>query len=157
MPIPIPTVYKITFRNQPGIVIMMKSSQLGTLMKISAMGITTDEKKNMKAFGYIAKRIIEWNVDHPEIEPEFEDDEITDICRSCGLQGGDRLPVTAKGLSCLPIDFVQSMVGRWMMAITSVNPGKDESLSYGESDTDMPTSELGSMQNQISSELLNKL
>lgn len=156
MPIPVPTVYRITFRHQPGIVVMCKSSPLGTLMKLSNMKIDPkDQKENMKAFGYFAKRIIDWNVDHPEIEQEFEGEDLTDTCPECGLMAGDRLPITAKGLACLAIDFVQLLIAAWMTKVSRVSLPKDESLSDGESSTEIPISELGSLQNPVSSEMLS--
>lgn len=156
MPVPIPTVYKITFANQPGLVIMCKSAPLGTLLTLAGMGIDrADEEKTLKAFGYFAKRILDWNVDHPEINQEFETDELTNICPRCGLTMGERLPITAKGLACLDVDFVQLVITKWISAVSRVSPGKDEYYSNGENDTQIPTSELGMLQNPISSEMLS--
>jgi hypothetical protein len=153
---PVPTVYRITFRHQPGIVIMCKSAPLGTLLKLANMGINNkDEKETLKAFGYFAKRILDWNIDHPEIEQEFEDEELSDACPQCGLFAGDRLPITAKGLSCLGVDFVQLVIAAWITKVSRVSLPKDESLSDGESSTEMPINELGSLQSPISSEMLS--
>lgn len=156
MPIPVPTVYKLTFHNQPGIVIMCKSAPLGTLLKLSNMGINRkDAKETRKAFGYFAKRIIEWNVDHPEIEQEFEDDELTDVCTECGLKAGDRLPVTSQGLACLGIDFVQTTIAAWINAVSRVSLPKEESYDDGEMSTETPQTRLGMLQSPVSSEMLN--
>ena len=156
MPIPIPTVYRLTFRDQPGIAIVCKSAPLGTLLKLSSMGVNRkDEEETLKAFGYFAKRIIEWNVDHPEIEQEFEDDELTDVCPQCGLTAGDRLPVTAKGLACLGIDFVQTTIAAWIKAVSRVSLPKEESYSDGEMSTETPQTRLGMLQDPISSEMLS--
>ena len=89
-----------------------------------------------------ATRIITWNIVHPEVEPsddgsqeaydQAHNEMITPACPVCGLLEDDPLPTTLKGMECLEMSLVLSIMFGWVAAVASASDPKGPSLSNGE-------------------------
>lgn len=129
--------YNLTYRNMPGLEICAKGTTLGKLQEFSGADISLAEKNRKKAeelMRYFAGRIITWNIVHPEVE--HSEDEPTDdnepVCPVCGLSEDDPLPTTLKGMQCLEMSLVLSLMFGWVAAIASVSDPKEPNSSGGE-------------------------
>lgn len=148
--------FRVRFEDYPGLLVVCKSVNLGTLTKLNALAGSNDPDDAKAAFGFFAKRIITWNMEHPDLD---DDDEET--CPVCGSEPGAMLPSTVDGMMCLEVDFVMKLILGWVQAITSVPAPKAPNSSDGESSTtnggDSALTRLGNLANQTKLPTLNSI
>ena len=133
-------IYNLEFADMPGLEVSVIGTSIGKLLDLSKTPLSFDsknEEKIQKVFSFFSKRIMTWNVEHPEIENE--DDEVLakdeesgqDICPKCGLIEGQLMPTTMQSMMCLEQAFVMQIVFGWMTAIASVSLPKGSNMSDG--------------------------
>ena len=149
--------YNLKFDNIPGLEICAKGTTLGKLQEFSGAEISLAEKNREKArelMGFFATRIITWNIVHPEVElteKQIAEREPGDLsCPACGLSEDDPLPTTLKGMECLEMSLVLSVMFGWVAAIASASDPKGQSLNGGENSIrEDLMSALGAMQSPL--------
>lgn len=134
MYVPEKKVYNLEFADRPGLEVSARSATLGQLSHVSQLTVNLqekDEEKRMEVFEFFAKKLIAWNIGHPEFEPN--EGEIT--CPDCGLAEKAAVPPTVKGMLCLDLDLVMAVITGWVFAVGRVSLPKGMSLRNGGSDT----------------------
>lgn len=126
-------IYDLVFADYPGLEIKATSTSLGKLMELSEMKLNLNEpdaEKRLEVFTVFAACVVEWNMEHPELT---EDNKQPDsmCCKDCGLLEGIALPATVKGMMCLELGFMMSLIFGWMAAVSRVSVPKELSLSDG--------------------------
>lgn len=144
-------IYAITFDDCPGLLIRAVSTSLGKLFEVgntSIKVVQADPEKRMAVFNTFAKRVIEWNVLHPEPEEFVNDNSM--LCARCGLSEDDPLPPTADAMQCLDLDFLMKIIMGWMQATSGITLPKELSLSSGDETTpEDQTQRLAEMQSPL--------
>lgn len=150
---PVRKFYTLEFPEYPGLEITVKGVSIGKLVEIS--DITLDLSKperadKLKVFGVFARKITSWNVDHPEPEEFYDQDERPDcrVCAKCGLAEGEPLPTTPEAMECLDVDFIMPIIFGWFRQQASVSPGKGQSSNGGDRITQEAMKQLDALQNQ---------
>lgn len=157
--------YNLKFGNIPGLEICAKGTTLGKLQEFSGANISLSEANREKAtelMAFFASRIITWNIVHPEVEinddgtqeayDQAHDEMITPPCPVCGLMEDDPLPTTLKGMECLEMSFVLSIMFGWVAAIASASDPKEQNLRSGANDIPSELmSALGALQSPLTS------
>lgn len=150
-------IYSIEFEGYPGLLVRSRSISLGKLMSVLSSaddikGMSTEEAQRHPAFVSFADALVEWNVDHPELEPSDTPptalellDGPSEVCPTCGLKPGDPLSASLAGLFCLDLDFVMDMIMGWVTALTRVSQGKAPSLTNGGSAQQETMTRLGAL------------
>lgn len=152
---PAHNVYQLVFHDMPELEVMARGASLGKLLEISALNVSLNEANRQKldvVFKFIAKRIITWNVEHPDIdedEIEEEDERNPTLCPVCGMEPGDPMPTTAEALMCLDLRFVMQIFFGWMQAVARIPVPKGLSLPAGETNFDSLMKQLGEHQNPL--------
>lgn len=125
-------IYNVTYAEFPGLALKCTSATIGKLMSMGNLSIqlNASEEEKLAVFTTFSKRVIEWNIDHPDLDDNETD---SNQCPICGLNPGDRLPVSAKAMLCLDLDFALRMIVGWMRAVTTVSPGKEPNSNNGAS------------------------
>lgn len=131
--------YSIEYRQYPGLLITAKGTTLGRLQKLSAMKLTVNEQdvgKVRSVFAFFTSRVITWNLTHPEVELDDEDDVMIEddgnpACPVCGLHEDQLLPTTPEALYCLELKFILSLIFGWMAVIAGASDPKEPSSSNG--------------------------
>jgi len=126
-------IYELEFTDYPGLEIKATSTSLGKLMHLSDMKLNLNEPdaaKRLEVFSVFSGCVVEWNMEHPELT---EDNKQPDSmqCKDCALVEGDPLPSTVKGMMCLELGFMMSLIFGWMTAVSRVSVPKELSLSDG--------------------------
>jgi hypothetical protein len=143
--------YNLTYANIPGLEICAKGTTLGKLQEFSGAEVSLSNQNREKArelMSFFASRIITWNVVHPEVEDAVIDG--TPVCPACGLAEDAPLPTTLKGMECLEMSLVLSIMFGWVAAIASVSDPKEQNSNGG--GTNIPE-ELMSMLGDLQSPL----
>lgn len=124
-------IYTITFDSMPGFVMKCIGASLGQLFEITEteLSLSADNRVNVsKAFDFLATRIVEWNMEHPDLDPGLA------VC-TCGLKPGDALPPAAENLKCLDPALVLEILFGWVDIVARVNQKKETSTENGANDT----------------------
>lgn len=147
-------LYKLVFTDKPGLEILAKGTTLAKLLKLQGMKLQLnepDEKKKTAAFRFFAKRIVRWNMAHPD-EDEMDEDDIAEAghCIHCGQTPGQAMVPSVQSLLCLEVAEVMGILFGYMSAIASVSQGKGMSGNGGERSTpeEAAMRMLAEMQNQ---------
>lgn len=123
-------LYELVFEDYPGLKVIARSASLGGLQKSYGLDINLqeeDESKRLEVFRFFAKRLVSWDLTHPEID-DTEDD-VT--CSLCGLKEDDPLPPTMTSLMCLELDMVMAIIFGWINTISRVSLPKEMNTSVG--------------------------
>lgn len=171
---PVKKVYNISYEDYPGLILKAVSAPLGKLFEISNMRVEViqeDEAKRMLVFDEFAKRIVEWNIEHPEIEDSAtatvamgtatEMEALVKrlemgVCARCGLAEGELLPANGSAMLCLDLDFVVSLLMGWIEATSRVSVPKDLNSNAGGSNTrEEATDRLAAMQSPLTLPMLS--
>lgn len=136
------TVYNLRFQDAgySGLVVRMRSMSLGRLSVFIKQPIDKqDPSKTMDVFDFFASKIIEWNVEHPEIDNpkriEAEDGSVSydfNVCDHCGLREDDPIPTIGDNLLCLDIAFITRIMTIWAEAVASVSLPKEMNTRIGD-------------------------
>jgi hypothetical protein len=112
-----------------GLIVKMKSMTIGRLSSFVKEGWDSkDPAKNLEVFDFIASKIVEWNIDHPEID----DPDVNGNCRVCGLLEDAPLPKTGKSFLCLDIVLITKILNTWTQAVASVAAPLDKNTQNGD-------------------------
>lgn len=149
-------LYELVFGEYPELEILAKGTSLGKLLAIGRMNVSLneqDQEKTQKVFKFISKRIVTWNVEHPDFEDEdLEEDSEIEVCPRCGLEPGAPLPTTVDGLMCLDLRFVMKIFFGWMQAVARIPLPKGLNINAGAiPDMDTMMRMLGEQQNPMAS------
>lgn len=143
--------YNLQFADYPGLEMSVRGTSMGKLfdlVKYRSLDVAKmDETVKRDLFGFFASRIVTWNVEHPDLETEAEQQ--MGMCSVCGLPAGALLPTTADGMFCLDVSFIFAIVNGWTEGISQVNFPKGRSSNNGESpDIASAMMRLGELQSQ---------
>lgn len=128
---PVKKIYNLHFEGleYEGLEVKALSVSLGQLQRAASIKIDANKpEQNMEMFAFFSKRLVSWNVDHPEIEDPDKEGK----CPMCTLKQGERIPTTPLGMMCLEIDFILKIIGAWMAAIASVDGPKELNMNVGD-------------------------
>lgn len=126
---PIRSAYSLTFQNYPGLHVKMRSSTLGEITAISS-GAEESAAAQLSQLKFFAKKLISWNVVHPELEPD-DSDTPPSVCMACGLREDDVLPPTLAGIMCLEPSFALSIIKGYMGQVSSPDPKASSAPNTG--------------------------
>lgn len=127
------TVYNLHFVDgqYEGLIVKMRSMTIGRLSRmIQSNWDSRNPARNLEVFEYVASKIVEWNIEHPEVDnprattPQF--------CATCGLQEGEPLPKTGTSFLCLDIVLITKILNTWMEAVASVAAPKETRTPNGD-------------------------
>lgn len=156
-------VFNLKYIQYPGLEITARGTTIGKLQQIMKLKMTVNEANQADidfVFGFFAKRVVTWNILHPEIDLDDDHWEATNgqsvesadepVCPVCGLEEGQLIPTTPQGLYCLELKFILSLIFGWMATIASVSDPKELSSGSGgmNSLTQETMTRLAEMQNQ---------
>lgn len=122
-------IYNLVFADREGLEVKTRSATLGEVEKVSAMSMNIhekDEAKRLEVFAFFSKKLISWNVEHPEL-----DDEEAETCTECGLLVGAPLPTTVQSMKCLELDMIVDIIKGWVFAVGRVSIPKELSSKNG--------------------------
>lgn len=140
---PTSRTFLLHFEAYEGLEVIARSAQLAEFLTLMDTNVSaTDFSGNMRLFEFVEKRIVSWNIDHPEIMSRDENGK----CTKCGLAEGESLPATAKHMLCLDFDFIMEIIGAWLGTIASVTVPKGLNLSNGANNTETLMNRLAEMQ-----------
>jgi hypothetical protein len=126
-------IYNLNFVDGPyeGLIIKIKGMSIGRLTSFTNEGWNSkDPAKNIRVFEYIASRIVEWNLEHPEVDNPSEDD--ASKCALCGLSEGNPMPKVGQSFLCIDLNLIMKIMNTWVATVAEVNPGKEQSMPNGE-------------------------
>lgn len=136
------TIYNLRFQDAgySGLVVKMRSMSLGRLSVFIRQPIDKqDPSKTMEVFDFFASKIIEWNVEHPEIDnPKKIEEEGKPTrydfsqCDHCGLREDDPIPTIGENILCLDIAFISRIMTVWAEAVASVSLPKEMNTKIGD-------------------------
>lgn len=118
--------YELSFTQFPGLEVTAKGATLGEIETIQGMNISVNEKdpeKRMEIFRFFEKKLVKWNLEHPEVTGE--------VCADCGLAEDDPMPTTVRSMLCLEADMILQIVIGWVFAIARASLPKEMNLSSG--------------------------
>lgn len=151
-------MYQIAFQEYPELEVIARGTSLGKLLDLGSLNISLQEQNQenaLKVFKFLSKRIITWNVEHPDLDEEdFETEEEfqnATQCPRCGSEAGQLLPTTVDGLMCLDLRFVMKIFFGWMQAVARLPIPKGLSTNDGGTDTEMLMKQLGELQSPLES------
>lgn len=124
------TIYNLEFIDGEymGLVVKMRSMTIGRLSRmIGGEWDKLDPAKNLEVFNFVATKIVEWNIEHPE-----PDDSIDGKCVTCGLKEGMPLPKVGESFLCLDIVLISKILNTWMEAVASLAAPKERSTPNGD-------------------------
>lgn len=127
---PTSTTYALEFEDKPGLEVRCKGATLGEIDKVRKLEPNMnepDEAKRMAIFTFFEKKLITWNVDHPELVEEDENGR----CASCGLKEDEPMPCTVLSMQCLELAFIMRIIIGWVFAVARVSVPKGLNLSNG--------------------------
>jgi hypothetical protein len=148
-------LYHITFTDIPELDIYCKGATIGKLVSFSQMVVNIKDiaaTNQAEIFEYFATRVVQWNVEHPEIDEYLViDGEATDKCALCGSREGEELPIGPRAFYCLDLSFIMKIMQGWMVAITRVAAPKAQNSSDGEMTSleEALMNQLGSLQSPL--------
>lgn len=143
-------IYNLSFTDYPGLEIRAKGTSIGKLQWMQEQRVNLneeDEAKKLAVFTFFANRIVSWNIEHPEVDPE---DKNTDgACIHCGQSEDDPMVPSVQSLMCLDLGFVMGIIFGWMAAVARVSVPKGMSLNDGgqNSPEELLMRQLASLQN----------
>lgn len=126
-------IYNLNFVDgmYEGLVIKMKGMSIGRLTSFVGAGWNSkDPAKNIEVFNYIATRILEWNMDHPEVDNPDKDD--PEKCATCGLKEDDPMPKIGQSFLCIDINLIMKIMNTWVEAVAEVAAPLGQNTSSGE-------------------------
>jgi hypothetical protein len=129
---PMGKIYDLAFEDHPGLEVRCKGASLGELNKVRELEPNMnepDEKKRLAVFGFFEKKVISWNIVHPEVSEPSEIDE--KVCARCALKEDDELPISVHHMQCLELSFIMQIIIGWVFAVARVSIPKDMNLSNG--------------------------
>ncbi len=124
---PVRKLYELEFEDYPGLAVVARSASLGALQKSYGLDINMqeqDEEKRLAVFAFFAKRLVSWNLTHPETDDG--------ACEQCGLEEDSAMPPTMQSLLCLELDMVMAIIFGWINTISRVSLPKGMSTNDGE-------------------------
>jgi hypothetical protein len=124
---PTKKLYDLEFVDFPGLEVKARSASIGEIKAAQELNIDPAEKdpeKQMEAFTFFEKKIVEWNIIHPEIDDG-------DICPVCGLKEDDPVPPTVAGMLCLDISMMLAIIFGWIQTVARVSVPKGMSTNGG--------------------------
>lgn len=126
-------IYNLNFVDGPyqGLIIKMKGMSIGRLTSFVDAGWNSkDPAKNIEVFDYIATRIVEWNMDHPEVDNPDKDDATK--CVLCGLREDDPMPKIGKSFLCIDITLIMKIMNTWVEAVAEVATPLGNNMQSGD-------------------------
>ena len=122
--------FRVRYEDYPGLLIVAKPAKRGQLVNMNELAETakTDPNKALDLFKFFAKRILTWNLLHPDLD---NDDDSDEVCSLCGLEPEAPLPTTVDGMRCLDIDFVMRLIMGWVSVMTNVPAPKGMNSTSG--------------------------
>lgn len=135
-------LYEIVIVEFPGLEVTCKSTPLGKLLDLTKEfgnlkvdDMANDVEKQKRVFGFFAKQIITWNVEHPDLD---DDDSVFELeksseptCKRCGLSPGQLMPTEMEYMLCLEMQFIMAIIFGWVTAVASASNPKGMNLSNG--------------------------
>lgn len=125
-------LYDLEFENHQGLAVLCKGATLGELDKIRQLEPNMnepDEAKRLAIFRFFARKVVTWNVVHPEVTEPSEADE--SICARCGLTEDMDLPISVQSMQCLELAFIMEIIIGWVFAVARVPVPKGLNSSNG--------------------------
>jgi hypothetical protein len=113
-------LYRLKFADEAfeGLEVTMTSASIGTLMEIQALEVDAKDKENpggvdsfIKMVSIFSKSIVQWNLLDQDDNP---------------------LPKTVEGIKTLDTDFVMTIIGAWIEAISAVSDPLGKNSPSGE-------------------------
>lgn len=126
-------IYNLNFVDGPyeGLIVKIKGMSIGRLTSfIDAGWNSKDPAKNIEVFDYIASRIVEWNMDHPEVDNPSKDDQA--VCALCGLREDESMPREGKSFLCIDISLIMKIMNTWVGAVAEVADPLGKGMPSGE-------------------------
>jgi hypothetical protein len=128
---PVTQFLDLEFVDFPGLEVRTRSASIGEIKRAQELNVDVNEKdpdKQLEAFRFFERKLIEWNLVHPEI------DDGSDVCAICGLKEDDELPPTIAGMLCLDIAIMLAIIFGWVRSVATVALPKGMSLPNGGKD-----------------------
>lgn len=145
-------LYNIGLADMPDLEVICKGTTIAKLLWLQAQEVRLneeDEGKKLAVFRFFAKRVLKWNVGHPDFEDPDEDSTKDGTCIHCGQRPDELMEITAQSMLCLEMSFIMQIIFGWMAAVARVSVPKDLSLNNGGgSFQEESTRRLAAMQNQ---------
>lgn len=123
---PVVKLLEMTFEDYPGLEVTARSASIGQIKKAQEMSLNTKEE-NDEAFKFFERKIVGWNLTHPEVEDATEDGS----CVLCGLREDDDLPPTVSGMQCLDLGIMSAIMFGWIQTVARVSIPKGLNSNVG--------------------------
>lgn len=127
-------IYIVNFSDIPDLKIKCKGTSIAKLqwMQSQNVNVNKPEETMHPVFDFLVGRVIEWNLEHPDIEDE-EDKNEDGTCIHCGLDpdSGESLPIVRQSLVCQGMSFFARFAFGYIFAVSRVSVPKEMTLIGG--------------------------
>ena len=127
-------IYNVTFADIPDLKIKCKGTSIAKLQWLQSQNVNVNKPQESMypVFDFLLGRVIEWNLEHPDIEDE-EDVKADGTCVHCGKDpnSGEYLPITRQSLICQGMSFFARLAFGYIFAVSRVSVPKEMSLNGG--------------------------
>lgn len=131
---PVSKLLDLEFVDYPGLEIRTRSASIAEIKKAQDLNIDVNRKgasdeEKLEAFSFFEKKIVKWNMEHPELEVTDENDPTR--CAFCGLKEDDPMPPTMTSMMCLDFGLMIAVIFGWIRTVAQVSIPKELSTNNG--------------------------
>lgn len=131
---PVSKLLDLEFTDYPGLEIRTRSASINEIKQAQDLNIDINRKdvsddEKLEAFAFFEKKIVTWNMEHPELAVPSEDDPAR--CAFCGLKEDEPMPPTMTHMMCLEIGLMIAIIFGWIQTVARVSLPKGVSLPTG--------------------------
>lgn len=131
---PVKKLLDLEFVDYPGLEIRARSASIAEIKEAQELNIDVGKKdiadeERLEAFTFFEKKIVTWNLEHPELDESSEED--PERCKFCGLKEDEPMPPTVKSMMCLDFSLMLAIVFGYIQTVARVAVPKGMSLPNG--------------------------
>jgi hypothetical protein len=114
----------VEYVDYPGLEIRTRSASIAEIKAAQELNIDINKKgaddlEKMEAFTFFQRKLVKWNMAHPEVSSAVDDD--ATVCAFCGLHEDDEMPTTVASMMCLDFGMMMAIIFGWIKTIATVS------------------------------------